>query len=118
MSVRGPNPINLWNCVLAQPSSLAFAGYSGSGDTAKNSYYIDTEKLTFQVGGKGGKTALQLQVEDAKLQVMWQDPEWQSWSELFSDPGYNALLETASSKLSKSGKGEGKGKKGEAAERL
>ena len=83
----------------------------------KKNYYIDTEKLTFEVGGKGGQTVLNVQVTNASLDVLWQDPAWQQWAELISDPGFKALLETATLRLTKDAKGEGKGKKGGAADR-
>ena len=79
-----------------------------------NSYYIDTEELTFKVGKE---PVLQVHIADAKLQLAWKDPTWEHWQELQSDPQYQALIQKANERLMKSGKGEGKGKKGSAFDR-
>ena len=79
-----------------------------------NSYYIDTEEWTFKVGKE---PVLQVHIADAKLQLAWKDPTWEHWQELQSDPQYQALIQKANERLMKSGKGEGKGKKGSAFDR-
>ena len=83
----------------------------------KKDYYINEENLSFHTGGESGKCVLQVQVVDSGLEIQWKDPEWQGWHELINAPEFKDLIDKANQRLTKSSKGDGKGKKGNASDR-
>jgi hypothetical protein len=64
----------------------------------------------------GGLPVVSASIEDSKIKINWQDPTWESWSDLVCDKGYLDLVSTANKRLEDSTKnkqkGDGKGYKG------
>ena len=69
---------------------------------------LEISPASMKVGGKDIMTA---GVAGKKLEVKWVDQTWASWTDLVESREYNELVATAEGKLTKGGKGNGKGGK-------
>ena len=75
----------------------------------QENYYSDIENLSMNVGKK---IVLQVKAGEAGLEAEWKDPTWQGWGDLLNATEFKELIDKANERLTKSSKGEGKGKKG------